>query len=284
VAGDCCVPLLDSSEPVTTRMAYGYILEFFRRLGREPTLNEMEKDLHLGADTVVGSLKSLENKGLVRLDPVTSRIMDAYPYSAVPTRNRVLFEDGRRVYCMCAVDAFYVPFLTGSNVIISSRCFHCREEIKIGVERQIVSLARPATAVVWNSTAPYDCPKTNFFCSEEHLLQWRDNAPDEPGQIYSIDAALDAGMRAARRIGLSTEGLNAILWAGADELVCHCREVPKSTIIAAIARGAASVEKIAAETTACTGSWCKDTNPMKRCCRTEIESLLEVYSGKGSFI
>jgi bacterioferritin-associated ferredoxin len=276
--GSCCGPILGSNEHVTTRVIYWYILESFPRLGREPTLFEMEKDLHLPKDFIVRTLRSLEAKGALRLNPVIGRILDVYPYSTVPTRHKVLFDDGSQLYCMCAVDAFYVPFLTGSDVTISSRCFHCRAEIQISVARQMVLTARPATPVVWNSTAPYDCPKTNFFCSKNHIRQWRNKVPDEPGQVYSLEAALEAGRRGANRIRQSNLGLNEILWAAADELVCYCREVPKSTIIAAIERGAKSAEQIAAETTACTGAWCKDTNPKKRCCCVEIEALIEMYS------
>jgi NAD(P)H-nitrite reductase large subunit len=72
--------------------------------------------------------------------------------------------------------------------------------------------------------------------------------------------------------------LNDILWAKSDEFTCYCREVSKATIIAAIARGALTLEAIQRETTACTGRWCEDMNPRKKCCQVEIEALLKVYS------
>jgi len=112
-------------------------------------------------------------------------------------------------------------------------------------------------------------------------LKWREKAPDEPGKLYTLADALSAGKRAADSMKQSEEGLNEILWAKVDELVCYCREVPKATIVAAINRGASTPEEIAKETTACTGGWCKDTNPRKRCCCTELKALLEMYSEKG---
>jgi hypothetical protein len=190
----------DSGEDTSIPRMYRYILEAFPRLGRAPARVEMEKDLHLGKDLIVGILISLEAKGALRLDPATLRIMDAYPYSAVPTEHRVFLESGGQICCMCAIDAFYVPFLTESNVTICSRCFHCRSEIEIRVELNRISMAKPATSVIWDSAATYDCPKTNFFCSEEHLLQWRDSEPGEPGKVCPVDTALDRGRRAATQI------------------------------------------------------------------------------------
>lgn len=68
---------------------------------------------------------------------------------------------------------------------------------------------------------------------------------------------------------------------GRSELVCYCRQVPKATIVAAIRGGASSPQEIANETTACTGRWCEDMNPNKRCCCVDLEALIEAYSQKG---
>jgi hypothetical protein len=86
------------------------------------------------------------------------------------------------------------------------------------------------------------------------------------------------GCKASARIQETRGILNEILWAKADELVCYCRDVPKATIIGAIARGATTVEQVAEDTTACTGRWCNNTNPKTHCCRTEIQALIDFYA------
>ena len=275
----CCGPSRDGQEALTTRVLYWYILETFLRRGREPTLADMERDLHFRRDAIARMLTSLEKKGAVRLDPLTSRIMDAYPYSAVPTRHQASLMNGKRVFCMCAIDVFYLPFLTGNHVEVRSRCYECRAEIQISIGVESISGVKPPTAVLWYSAAAYDCPKTNFFCSEEHLRQWQDRAPEESGQACTLAEALERGRKAGQRFQETKAGLNEILWATADELVCYCREVPKAAIVNAVARGARSVEQVAAVTTACTGRWCKEVNPRQRCCSAEIEALVECYSG-----
>ncbi|UCF69851.1 MAG: hypothetical protein JSW49_06525, partial [candidate division WOR-3 bacterium] len=182
------------------------------------------------------------------------------------------------LYCMCAIDTFYVPFLTERDLTIRSRCFHCRAELEISIKECKIVDAKPSRSItIWKSAAEYDCPMTNFFCSKEHLTEWWKKASKEPGQPCNPVEALAHGRKTVESMYKSKAGLNEILWAKADELVCYCREVPKATIIAAIKRGASSVEEIAGTTTACTGGWCKETNPKKRCCCVDLEALLEAY-------
>lgn len=191
---------LDADSDAQLLTAYRYLLEAFPRLGRAPTLREMKNELDLSEDAIGEILGRLEACGALRLDPRTSWIADAYPYSPTPTSHLVSFDTGVRAYCMCAIDCFYVPFLTGSDISIESRCHLCRTGIHVRIERGKILMVVPVTTVVWDSEALYDCPKTNFFCSEGHLLEWRTSAPDEAGRIRSLDAALERGREAATRI------------------------------------------------------------------------------------
>ncbi len=201
MTGRCGDPPGSSSESSQRRMTYRYILEACSRLGRVPTLLEMEQELQLSRDLIARLLKALEAEGAVRCDPTTLQLADAYPYSAIPTRHGVVFRDGRHVYCMSAIAAFCVSFLTKSDLTIHSRCSYCQAQIRIGVARSKVPKAEPTTAIIWESAASYDWPKTNFFCSEAHLLEWRGgSAPGESGRVCCLDTALDRGHEAASRI------------------------------------------------------------------------------------
>ncbi len=200
MTGSCGDPQGNGSEHSSIRMAYRYILEAFPRLGRVPTLLEMEQGLHFSEALIADILESLEAEGALRHDPTTLRILDAYPYSAAPTRYGVVLGNGRHVYCMSAIDAFSVSFLTNSEVTIHSRCSCCQAQIRIGVARSEVSMAEPKTSIVWDSASAYDWPKTNFFCSQAHLRRWRGRTPGESGQVCCLDAALSRGRKAANRI------------------------------------------------------------------------------------
>jgi hypothetical protein len=101
---------------------------------------------------------------------------------------------------MCAIDAFYVPFLTGADVRIDSCCHYCGSGIQTSVKHGAVEGTAPSTTVIWDSAAPYDCPSTNFFCREEHLQLWLRGAPEEPGRMVDLGTALERGKDAAARI------------------------------------------------------------------------------------
>ncbi len=60
-----------------------------------------------------------------------------------------------------------------------------------------------------------------------------------------------------------------------EDRICYCIGVTKGEITKAIDEGADSLEAIREATKACTGSDCKSTNPLKRCCSKEIKKLLE---------
>ena len=196
----CCGPLRHHDENADLRLTYSYILATFLRFGRAPSISEIATDLRLAEEAVLDNLKALENRGALRLDSENSSILDAYPYSAVPTKHTVQLPSGAVRHCMCAIDVFYAPFLIGSDVSIESHCFYCDAVIHISVANGAVAHLDPPATVVWDSAAEYDCPLTNFFCSEDHLRLWRDGFPDEPGQQLDLTKALDRGKVAAARI------------------------------------------------------------------------------------
>ena len=120
-----CCPVGNGDASMLTEMVLWYVLDAFPHLGRAPRLEEMGGDLFLSGDLITGILDSLEAEGALRVEPTTNMILDAYPYSGVPTRHRVYLPERDHLYCMCAADTFYVPVLTGSDLTIRSRCFYC---------------------------------------------------------------------------------------------------------------------------------------------------------------
>ena len=179
---------------------YRYIIESFPRLGRAPSLKEAAEDLDLSEGSVLHTVGALEEDGLVKSDPGSSWIADAYPYSARRTDHTVTLESGTDVFCMCAIDCFYVPFLGSPDLTIRSRCHFCGRSIRIRIERQNLRTVEPAATVIWDSAASYDCPQTNFFCETAHLEQWREREPDALGRICSVEEGLRRGAVGAAHI------------------------------------------------------------------------------------
>lgn len=65
--------------------------------------------------------------------------------------------------------------------------------------------------------------------------------------------------------------------AGLEEIVCYCNKVSKGDIIDAIADGAETVEQISAANKAGDGKDCATLNPSGKCCREDIQALLDIY-------
>jgi hypothetical protein len=193
---------MSDAEPLTAveRNIYRHIMDSFQRSGRASTAVEMATALHVEQAAVLDTLRSLERQEALRLEPDSCAILDAYPYSGVPTSHTLILDTGVPVYSMCAIDAFYVPFLTNSDVTIQSRCFYCGADLQIRVVGNKLVHEEPHGIVVWDSQAHYDCPKTNFFCGNTHLTRWRKSSPEEPGQVCTLDEALERGSEAATRI------------------------------------------------------------------------------------
>jgi len=183
-----------------TVSVYRYVLDSFVTRGRVPALAEIRRDLGLEHADVVDALRDLEVHNALRLDPSTAWIGEVYPYSAGETRHKVVFGSGVVVHCMCAIDCFYVPFLTGSDVTVYSGCHVCECDIEIRLVSQRVEAVKPCSTVVWDSDAPYDCPTTNFFCCDAHMQEWKNGTVGESGTVRSIGEALERGRVAAAAI------------------------------------------------------------------------------------
>ena len=59
-----------------------------------------------------------------------------------------------------------------------------------------------------------------------------------------------------------------------DNIICYCSNVSKDVIVQAIVNGAKTLDDIRKTTKACTLGRCKELNPRKQCCSTEIKKLL----------
>jgi glycerol-3-phosphate dehydrogenase len=61
-------------------------------------------------------------------------------------------------------------------------------------------------------------------------------------------------------------------------VICHCKNVTKYDIIAAIDEGARNIDDIKSKTAACTGDPDRTLNPSGRCCCGEVQEMLDFYA------
>lgn len=66
------------------------------------------------------ALAALQRRDVLRVDPETSGIRVAYPFSGAPTSHEVS-RGGIHAFAMCAIDALGIAFMLGEPVMVRSR-------------------------------------------------------------------------------------------------------------------------------------------------------------------
>ena len=118
-----------------------HILREFARRGRAPALTEIAETLKTSLSTVKEAVEKLENADILLTEG--EEIVSAYPFSALKTSHRVVFEDGRGVYALCATDALGVHFMLGKGITVLSLCPCCGRELKIELRDGKIASCEP---------------------------------------------------------------------------------------------------------------------------------------------
>lgn len=177
-----------------------YILREFVRSGRPPDIKEIAEGLTLSSiDVVNQTIEKLEEADILLRKG--DNIVCAYPFSAIETPHKVILEDGREVYALCATDALGIHFMLAKDVTILSRCPECNKEIRVAAKDGKIDSYHPDGTIEFVSNRETDrftaealCPFINFFCSTGHLEEWRERNPEyRSGEIYSLSEALEHG-------------------------------------------------------------------------------------------
>lgn len=176
------------------------ILSQFAIRGQAPSISGIAENLSVSGEVVKQALNDLAHYDLVVADADGDKISSAYPFSSTPTAHQVKLEDGGQAYALCAVDALGVSSMLGIPASIKSSCFQCGGDIDISINGGSVLGVAPSDIAVWLSTtdgcgctAETMCPLINFFCSAEHLNEWRQANPEEQGFVLDLNQALELG-------------------------------------------------------------------------------------------
>jgi hypothetical protein len=181
------------------------VLRGFARSGRAPDEARLAAATGVDERAVASILGALCLRDLIVLDEIdATRVTAAYPFCAWETGHRVrLGATGATVGSLCAIDALGAGAMLGCDAAIESSCRGCGVPIRIatrGGGHALRSVA-PTAAVVWagiryagGCSATSGCTVMVFFCSDEHLVAWRERAdPDGTGFRLSAEAALQVG-------------------------------------------------------------------------------------------
>ena len=123
----------------------------------------------------------------------------AYPFSARPTRQRVVTVDGRRLWACCAIDALGIPFMLGVAATIHGREPDGEPEVEVSIGPNGETSWKPRQALVLaarageGSTACCACPHINFFADPASAERDLAASPGLGGTKLGIDEAAIAG-------------------------------------------------------------------------------------------
>jgi hypothetical protein len=104
----------------------------FVDLGRAPTAVEVGEAAARPAAEIEGSWRRLHDAHALVLDPATTELRMANPFSAVPTAHRVRAR-GRWWYANCAWDAFGICAALHVDGLIETSCTDCGEPLTVAV-------------------------------------------------------------------------------------------------------------------------------------------------------
>lgn len=197
----CCPPVADITSALTPdeKRVRDHILFFISRHGSMPNPEAIQRSLKLPSlEHTCVLFDSLIEKGLLYREPESKAIVSAYPVSVTPTEHQVVLADGRKVYAMCAVDSLGIPLTFAEDATIASVCHHCRHPITIRIQAGKIVRLDPSSTVVWHKGILGDiwaeeaCPFINFFCSADHMSQWKNQAGfQQAGLTLTVEEAMD---------------------------------------------------------------------------------------------
>ncbi len=119
---------MDQRDLELRNLTYGLFVE----LGRAPTVREVAERAHAARDDVEAAWRRLHDAHALVLNPATTELRMANPFSAVPTAYRVQ-ASGRWWYANCAWDAFGVCAALHVDGRIETSCPDCGEPIAVEV-------------------------------------------------------------------------------------------------------------------------------------------------------
>jgi hypothetical protein len=165
--------------------------------GEKPTIQSIMSGLGANSENIIKeTIRKLEKIDLLTHEG--SNITSAYPYSAIETPHKVIFENQKEVYALCATDSIGIHFMTKKNIVIESVCPQCGDKINIQVKNGEIS-SENKDIIEFISyqergccTAENLCPFLNFFCSRDHLKKWKLENPElKKGLVLNLPKALE---------------------------------------------------------------------------------------------
>lgn len=177
-----------------TRRLHQVILQAFLDSGTAPTrpwLDGQAASQGLDPETAMAELADAD---LVHL--ADASVIVAYPFSGVPTDDRVQLEGRPSLFAMCAIDALGVLLMAGQNGVIYSTDPHSGEPIRVERQETTWTWAPSSTVVLAGlrqscaTAAEGCCPHVAFYTDSEGADAHLNAHPELTGGVLGQADAL----------------------------------------------------------------------------------------------
>jgi hypothetical protein len=205
-------------EPTLAQRVRLRVYEHFVEHGSPPVLEQLMSEFGTSRAEMAEVLEQLASIRHLALLKGTSRILMAWPFSAVATPF-VSHTAQRHFFANCAWDAIAIHALLGTDVRVESFCHHCARPITIDLAGGRAVRSDPDSAIVYFALKPTEwwedivttCSNTMvFFCSTEHRDASDLAAPADRAATLTPDQTLAlSGPLYSRRLSLDFERPNA---------------------------------------------------------------------------
>lgn len=191
------------------RSALVWIARHYVEFGTFPVSEKISKELAMDPTIVQELLQKFEKKGHLILAE-NGEISGAYGVSSTATSHSIVFGN-KPVHVWCAIDSLGIPLTLNRDASVNSRCLYCKSPVNIKIEEQKLAEYNPETVIFMGFAGNIQkvsedfCPHTNFFCSGEHLDQWKKNRSSVQGVSLDLQSAAEISKYLFKPFGESNE-------------------------------------------------------------------------------
>lgn len=110
-----------------------FVYQHFADVTHPPSVDETALHFNISVEEAGEYYKELNNRHQFFLDPNTSNVRMAWPFSAIPTAFKVR-ANGKTYYANCAWDMLGIPAALHADAVIEAKCTENNESVQLEVQ------------------------------------------------------------------------------------------------------------------------------------------------------
>lgn len=184
--------ILSNFSPTTQTVVRKGIYPLWPKLGRAPTIDEIQKELgYPDTAPVLEAYKELKSVGEQIFYEGTNNIRWLWPLSSIDHGVTVILEGEKAVHARCAVDALGMSQMFGKIAEITAITPLNHEKVTFVVNGKDLKASNEGVLV----SEGKDCDDLLFFASSEEFEQYKKTQKKDYLKVMTLRKAFDRGIR-----------------------------------------------------------------------------------------